>query len=446
MASGIFTLLYDVSYLPGALLLGSILKDMIKDTEGSIKLGVLIDKTQFDSHQLQLLQGIYDDIIDTEVIESLLTLLLQQGINRPELGKTFTKINLWGMKHYEKIMYLDADTLPNPQSNLLQLLQLEWPDDKILASPDSGFPDIFNSGMFLLKPNDRDYKNLVDLVKNEGSVSFDGADQGLLNQYFNKDPDWVTKTVELKKGSSEGVSNISMMSFSNWIKLPFLYNVTPNSQYEYAPAYNYFSNDKLFPFGDNSSLPSTTTSSVPTTSLNPEDAGAGGETYGYTAAKHFKSQVKLVHFIGPYKPWNYPYTSNHLEWWGLWYKYFDKGILDLIHNKPKPAASTMTITSPPPKAKKQVHAHFAEPRKPTSKKKSSYLAKATEKTLQNREKESIFGYHPFQRPERSFNESEDYVPTHPMISKSKPAKEESGYSRAVNVDKVTEQLEKLNRE
>lgn len=425
MTCAIFTLLYDVSYLPGALLVGALLKDMIKS---EIKLGILIDKAQFQPSHLQVLNSIFDEIIDTTVVESKLTDILTQKINRPELVKTFTKINLWTLTHYDKIVYLDADTLPNPDSNLLDLFKLDFPEGKILASPDSGFPDIFNSGMFLMKPNEVDYKNLVELVNSSEEVSFDGADQGLFNQYFNPDPDWVG---QLAAGSD--VSNISMMSLnSNWIKLPFLYNVTPNSQYEYLPAYNYFSSEQMFPYGSKT----TPKGKGEVTKAN-EEAG----NYGYTAAKHFQNQVKLVHFIGPYKPWNYPFTPNHLEWWGLWYKYYNKELLDSIK---KPAFSTPDSLWDPSKSSPP-HKSALVTKKPVAKpklsKKPSYLMRATEKSLQNKEKESIYGYHPFQRPERSFQLSEDYVPTHPVIGKRQ---QPEGFAQELNVDKVTEELEKLN--
>lgn len=472
MVNGVFTLLYNTSYLPGTLLLGAIIKDMINNDHNDhpIKLGLLIDKKQFNDHHLSLLRGIYDDIIDTEIIESLLTKLLTEGINRPELVNTFTKINLWNLKHYDKILYLDSDTLPNPQSNLLQLLQLEWPEGKILASPDTGFPDVFNSGVFVIKPNENDYNNLLALVKEQEGVSFDGADQGLLNQYFNNDPDWVSEMINKK--SDNDVSNVTMMALnSNWIKLPFLYNVTPNNHYQYAPAYQYFSDQLVFPF--NNGMSTTTTTTTLTGDNNPQidstkvfnnDNTMGH--YGYTAASHFNSQVKLVHFIGPYKPWNYPYTPNHLEWWGLWYKYFSKQVLDQIrHHHPTDSVPKEPIKSKfkksslssPSSAASTSHAHFDVPpsmsQVVSSKHKNPYLLKATKNSLQHKEKESIYGYHPYQIPERSFQESEDYKPTHPIIKKSsnvksnKTSKEQEmmhqRYSQGVDVDKVTKELEKL---
>ena len=44
--------------------------------------------------------------------------------------------------------------------------------DELSAVPDCGWPDMFNSGVFVYKPSTETYKNLIELAKTEGS--FDG--------------------------------------------------------------------------------------------------------------------------------------------------------------------------------------------------------------------------------------------------------------------------------
>ncbi len=133
-------------------------------------------------------------------------------LGRPELAPTFTKINVWNQTQYEKIVFLDSDTLPI--KNIDELFELS---DEFSAAPDIGWPDIFNSGVFVTKPNVKTFADLKKLaVENEkGLNSFDGGDQGLLNQYFE----------------------------NNWNRISFTYNVTPSTSYQYEPAYRRYSND-----------------------------------------------------------------------------------------------------------------------------------------------------------------------------------------------------------
>lgn len=356
--SAIFTLLYDANYIPGALLLGSVLRDMISE---DITLGVLIDKLSFSEFQLNLLSGIYHQLVDIPVITSGFTDKLAKDLKRPELDKTFSKIHLWNLD-YEKVLYLDCDTLPNPDSNLLDLLSLDVDKGKIYASPDSGFPDIFNSGMFVIGPNDQDYGNLVLLVTGGDDVTFDGADQGLLNQYFNSDPDWVGGKTP-----------------SNWVKLPFLYNVTPNTQYQYGPAFNHFSKD------DPDSTP-TSASQGPGGPAEPDQASA----YAYTATSFYGSQIKLIHYIGPVKPWS-TYNPGTAEWWRLWHKYFDHDTFSVQDR----FATADTVWNPavsgPPKSA------TSSTSTPTKSSRSKPQIKSILK-----KKLAKFGFHPEQVPERVF--------------------------------------------
>lgn len=79
--------------------------------------------------------------------------------------------------------------------------------DELSAAPDVSWPDCFNSGVFVFRPSEKTFNGLISFAMEHGS--FDGGDQGLLNQYF-----------------------------SNWFRLPFAYNVTANAAYCYLPAFN----------------------------------------------------------------------------------------------------------------------------------------------------------------------------------------------------------------
>lgn len=125
-------------------------------------------------------------------------------MGRPDLISTFTKIELWKQTQYKRIVYLDADMVVLRAPN--ELLTM---DTNFAAAPDVGWPDCFNSGMMVLNPDMGDYYSLLALAQR--GISFDGADQGLLN-----------------------------MHFTDWERLSFTYNCTPSGNYQYVPAYKHF--------------------------------------------------------------------------------------------------------------------------------------------------------------------------------------------------------------
>ena len=127
-------------------------------------------------------------------------------MNRADLLFTFTKINLWRQTQFRKIIYIDADVVALRAPDEL----FELPDT-FAAAPDVGWPDAFNSGVMVLSPNMGEYWALKTLAG--AGDSFDGADQGLLNQYYEHKP---------------------------WKRLSFTYNCTPSANYQYEPAYRYY--------------------------------------------------------------------------------------------------------------------------------------------------------------------------------------------------------------
>lgn len=136
-------------------------------------------------------------------------------MNRPDLVDTFTKIVLWQQTQYSRLLYIDADivALRSPEELFQTTSQCAASNagagSVFAAVPDIGWPDCFNSGVMLLQPNMGDYYALLALA--ERGISFDGADQGLLN-----------------------------MHFQNWHRLSFAFNCTPSGHYQYVPAFRHF--------------------------------------------------------------------------------------------------------------------------------------------------------------------------------------------------------------
>uniref|UniRef100_A0A915EBJ5 glycogenin glucosyltransferase n=1 Tax=Ditylenchus dipsaci TaxID=166011 RepID=A0A915EBJ5_9BILA len=126
-------------------------------------------------------------------------------IGRPDLGVTFTKLHCWRLTQYSKCVFMDADTF------MLQNCDELFNHPELAAAPDIGWPDHFNTGVFVFVPSQETYKSLLQFAATDGS--FDGGDQGLLNQYF---------------------SNWREQDASH--RLSFIYNVTSSAIYAYAAA------------------------------------------------------------------------------------------------------------------------------------------------------------------------------------------------------------------
>ena len=70
-------------------------------------------------------------------------------MKRPELGITLTKIHCWRLTQYSKAVFLDADTL------IVKNVDDLFERDEITAVPDIGWPDCFNTGVFVFVPSEQ---------------------------------------------------------------------------------------------------------------------------------------------------------------------------------------------------------------------------------------------------------------------------------------------------
>ncbi|KAK6034124.1 glycosyltransferase, family 8 [Cooperia oncophora] len=145
----------------------------------------------------------YVDVLDSNDQENLAL------IERPDLGCTFTKLHCWRLTQYTKAVFLDADTM------VLQNADELFERPEFSAAADIGWPDCFNSGVFVYVPSMETYRRLLAFAISHGS--FDGGDQGLLNEFFAGWRDWPAIH-----------------------RLPFIYNMTAGSFYSYAAAFKRF--------------------------------------------------------------------------------------------------------------------------------------------------------------------------------------------------------------
>ena len=235
--------------------------------EFEITVCLLVTRGLFDgfcTQEVTLIRSLFKEIIIIEPLKDQEKCVKNNKANlellkRPELSHTLLKARLWELVQFDKVLFLDADTLPLDKE-FFKILQL-YPEQtrfQIAAAPDIGWPDMFNTGVLLLVPDLEMARSLQDFLMK--TVSIDGADQGIFNQFFNP----------ICNYSKEILHKISPLM--EWIRLPFIYNVT-------MPNYGYQSSPAIF---------------------------------------FFQQHIKLIHFIGTSKPWSHTtidYENGYFQQW-----------------------------------------------------------------------------------------------------------------------------------
>nr|XP_046268618.1 glycogenin-1-like [Scatophagus argus] len=200
------TLATNDSYAKGAMVLGQSLRNHNTTRKLVALVGPHVAEPCRDA-----LRSIFDEVHVVDVMDSGDEAHLSL-MKRPDLGVTFTKLHCWTLTHYSKCVFMDADTLV--LSNIDELFERE----ELSAAPDPGWPDCFNSGVFVFRPSNETHEKLLAFCSENGS--FDGGDQGVLNSFFNT---WATADISKH--------------------LPFIYNLSSIAIYSYLPAFKQFGRD-----------------------------------------------------------------------------------------------------------------------------------------------------------------------------------------------------------
>ena len=90
------------------------------------------------------------------------------------MGGIFSKLHVWNMTEYERIVYLDSDVL------VLSNIDHMFDCGTICAA--FRHSDLFNAGILVLEPSKATFDDM--LTKISSLPSYDGGDQGFLNVYF----------------------------------------------------------------------------------------------------------------------------------------------------------------------------------------------------------------------------------------------------------------------
>ncbi|XP_048052907.1 glycogenin-2 [Megalobrama amblycephala] len=202
-AQAFVTLATTDSYCMGCIVVGK----SLRRHGTSRKLVVIISPSVSKAGRLAL-EDVFDEVVMVDVLDSRDKAHLT-WLGRRELGVTFTKLHCWTLTQFSKCVFLDADTLV--LCNVDELFEYE----ELSAAPDPGWPDCFNSGVFVFRPSLNTHNQILEHAAQHGS--FDGGDQGVLNTFFS---DWAVKDIRKH--------------------LPFVYNLSASAIYTYLPAYQQY--------------------------------------------------------------------------------------------------------------------------------------------------------------------------------------------------------------
>mmetsp|Transcript_26246 Transcript_26246/g.38902 ORF Transcript_26246/g.38902 Transcript_26246/m.38902 type:complete len:341 (+) Transcript_26246:63-1085(+) len=199
---------YHSGYAYGAVALGESLKVV-----GSKLKRVVMVTPEVDTDERSLL-SLHWDIVEVDPIPCVHRSALQPGIpdinQYPEglqqdmkrWGNTCTKFSAWKLVEYDRIIFMDSDTIVlEPIDDVLYL----YSNASLAASPECFPPDTFNSGFMVLTPSIDTFEYIVDRGIRMGSA--EGGDQGILNNYYC--PEWFTANSDNEKCG----------------RLPWMYNV-----------------------------------------------------------------------------------------------------------------------------------------------------------------------------------------------------------------------------
>ncbi|XP_041018568.1 inositol phosphorylceramide glucuronosyltransferase 1 [Juglans microcarpa x Juglans regia] len=161
------TLLYGDEFLLGVRVLGK----SIKDT-GSKKDMVVLVSDGVSDYAKKLLQA------DGWLVEKISLLANPNQVRPKRFWGVYTKLKIFNMTNYKKVVYLDADTI------VVKSIEDLFKCGKFCANLKHS--ERLNSGVMVLEPSETIFNDMMSKVTT--LPSYTGGDQGFLNSYYTGFP------------------------------------------------------------------------------------------------------------------------------------------------------------------------------------------------------------------------------------------------------------------
>ncbi|KAL8551945.1 hypothetical protein ACS0TY_000842 [Phlomoides rotata] len=165
------TLLYGDEFLLGVRVLGKSIRD-----SGSNKDMVALVSDGVSDYAKNLLQT------DGWIVKTISLLNNPNQVRPSRFWGVYTKLKIFNMTNYKKVVYLDADTIV--VKNVEDLFKCQ----KFCANLKHS--ERLNSGVMVVEPSEKVFKDMMTKVNT--MYSYTGGDQGFLNSYF---PDFANARI-----------------------------------------------------------------------------------------------------------------------------------------------------------------------------------------------------------------------------------------------------------
>ncbi|KAL6142925.1 hypothetical protein ACLB2K_061200 [Fragaria x ananassa] len=161
------TLLYGDEFLLGVRVLGK----SIRDT-GSTKDMVVLVSDGVSGYAMSLLKA------DGWIVEKISLLANPNQVRPTRFWGVYTKLKIFNMTNYKKVVYLDADTI------VVKSVEDLFECSKFCANLKHS--ERLNSGVMVVEPSERVFQDMMGKVTT--LESYTGGDQGFLNSYYSDFP------------------------------------------------------------------------------------------------------------------------------------------------------------------------------------------------------------------------------------------------------------------
>ncbi|PRQ41660.1 putative glucuronosyltransferase [Rosa chinensis] len=161
------TLLYGDEFLLGVRVLGK----SIRDT-GSTKDMVVLVSDGVSAYAMKLLKA------DGWIVEKISLLANPNQVRPTRFWGVYTKLKIFNMTNYKKVVYLDADTI------VVKSVEDLFKCSKFCANLKHS--ERLNSGVMVVEPSEHVFQDMMGKVTT--LESYTGGDQGFLNSYYSDFP------------------------------------------------------------------------------------------------------------------------------------------------------------------------------------------------------------------------------------------------------------------
>ncbi|XVF57062.1 hypothetical protein PTKIN_Ptkin06aG0173300 [Pterospermum kingtungense] len=161
------TLLYGDEFLLGVRVLGK----SIRDTGSTKEMAVLVSDGVSD-YAKKLLKA------DGWIVEKISLLANPNQVRPKRFWGVYTKLKIFNMTNYKKVVYLDADTI------VVKSIEDLFKCEKFCANLKHS--ERLNSGVMVVEPSEAVFNDMMSKVKT--LPSYTGGDQGFLNSYYSDFP------------------------------------------------------------------------------------------------------------------------------------------------------------------------------------------------------------------------------------------------------------------